>query len=564
MGRIVGIGIQDFEKIKERNCFYVDKTSFIKEWWENGDECTLITRPRRFGKTLNLSLVEKFFSIDYAKREDLFEDLFIWKEENYRKLQGTYPVISLSFADVKGETSKIAKRQICDLIADQYNKYSFLLKEDLLSESEKDYFRSVDYQMDDAVAIRAIQRLSKFLEQYYKKKVIILLDEYDTPMQEAWVNGYWKDLIYFIRSFFNATFKTNPFLERSLMTGITRVSRESLFSDLNHLKIITATSKNYASSFGFTEKEVFDALEEFGIGEEKDKVKFWYDGFVFGEETDIYNPWSIINFIREKRYDTYWVNTAGNSLVSKLMQEGSREVKLTLERLIHGESIQCTIDEQIVYDQLEENESSIWSLLAATGYLKILSHEKEDEVKDEELTYEVMLTNYEVKRMFQTMIRGWFQGVRSDYNCFITALLQMDLEAMNEYMSRIALQIFSYFDTGSGIEGKEAEKFYHGFVLGLIIDLTKDYIITSNRESGFGRYDVILEPREKGKPAFILEFKSHNSQKEKNLEETVQAALEQIRNKEYDAGLIQRGIPKNKICKYGFAFEGKKVLIGEK
>ena len=564
MARTVGIGIQSFSELIEENYFYIDKTSFIKEWWESGDSVTLITRPRRFGKTLNMNMIETFFSVNYADRGDLFKELSIWQEEKYRKLQGTYPVISLSFAAVKESNYETANYRIRQLLMKQYAKYAFLQKSDLLSEAEKAYCRMMASEMNPMDAPMALYQLSDFLCRYYGKKVIILLDEYDTPMQEAYVAGYWNELIAFIRSLFNATFKTNPYLTRGIMTGITRVSKESVFSDLNNLEVITMTSRKYAPSFGFTEEEVFAALEEYDLGEKKTEVKQWYDGFVFGEYRDIYNPWSILNFLKKQTYDTYWANTSSNSLIKKLLQGGNSLVKTSFETLLKGGSIHCPIDEQIVYNRLKDNEASVWSLLVASGYLKVLSYERMENIETARRPrYELTITNQEVKRMFFTMIEEWFDEAESDYNNFVKALLLDDLDAMNEYMNEMTLNLFSYFDVGMRPSGRtEPERFYHGFVLGLMVELGDRYKITSNRESGFGRYDIMLEPLEKEMDAIIIEFKVFNARKEKNLEETLQNALQQIEDKKYAAELISRGIPSERIRRYGFAFEGKKVLIG--
>lgn len=329
----------------------------------------------------------------------------------------------------------------------------------------------------------------------------ILLDEYDTPMQEAYLHGYWREFTAFIRNFFNATFKTNPYLERAVLTGITRVSKESVFSDLNNLNVVTTSSTEYETSFGFTEEEVFQALEDLKMGEQKELVKFWYDGFVFGNTHDIYNPWSITNFLDKKQVRPYWADTSSNSMIDELIRKASTDIKEKMEELLQGKEIVVNFDEQIVFEQLD------------------------------------------------------------NYNQFMKALLSDDIDAMNYYMNQIIMTTFSYFDVGQN----EPERFYHGFVLGLIADQTDIYEIRSNRESGFGRYDVMMIPKikeTKKYPAIIMEFKVRNIKREESLEDTVQTALTQIKEKCYDAELYDRGLKKEEIHHYGFAFEGKKVLIG--
>ncbi len=571
------LGYQNFEEVRTQHIFYIDKTDFIREWWECADKVTLITRPRRFGKTLNMSMTECFFSNKYAGRSDLFEGLSIWEKQApdgdypYRKLQGTFPVIFLSFANVKAAAYEEMLFKITEVITDLYNKNAYLLEGNLLNEGEKKYYQEIELGMGSELATGAIRCMAGFMQRYYGQKVIIILDEYDTPMQDAWVSGYWEETVRFFSGLFNATFKTNEYLERGLITGITRVAKESIFTGMNHLNVIPTTSDKYMTAFGFTEKEVFMALDNAGLGEQKQKVKRWYDGFIFGTCADIYNPWSIVSFLNEKgKYDTYWSNTSGNGLVNQLIQKGNPHIKQIMEDLLQGKSFEAEIDEKIVFDQLNGSTDAVWSLLLATGYLKvlhvrILDTDEEGVGEEGDVWYTLTITNLETKRMFRKLVKGWFKkDTEVYYNEFLKALLNDNVKKMNTFMNKVALNTFSSFDSGNKpSEQAEPERFYHGFVLGLVVNLSDAYKVRSNRESGFGRYDVMIEPLDKTKKAFILEFKVLDpDEDEKTLEDTLANARAQIEEKRYETELVSSGCAPEQIRKYGFAFKGKECLIG--
>ena len=559
MAEVISVGNQSFKSIREMGAFYIDKTKFIKEWWESGDIVTLITRPRRFGKTLNLRMTECFFSKEYAGKSSLFEGLDIWNNTEYQNLQGKFPVLFISFAGIKADNYKTAREGIINIIIDLYAKYSFLFKSKEINIKEREYFGIVNSGMSDIEIAMSLNRLSLCMSRCYGKKVIILLDEYDTPLQEAYLYGYWDKMVLLVRSLFNYTFKTNPYLERGLVTGITRISKESVFSDLNNIVVITTTSHQYTECFGFTEEEVFNSLEKRGLSGWKEKVKNWYDGFAFGGKKDIYNPWSVTSFLKEQKLKTYWANTSSNSLAGQLVKEGTQRLKTAFEDLLDGKQVLVEIDEEIEFNQLGENDMAVWSLLLAAGYLKV---DKEPENEEDDI-YGLSFTNYEVMKMFHKIIKGWFSQKDAGYNDFVKSLVDGDIGYMNQFMNEVSERMFSTFDTGNKPSGKtHPERFYHGFVLGLIVDLAGQYHITSNRESGFGRYDVMLEPLNGQLPAIIMEFKVFNSAKEKSLQETVENALKQIKEKEYNTEFISRGISEERIHHYGFAFEGKKVLIG--
>ena len=558
MTREIAIGQQDYAAIIEKNSFYVDKTFFIKDWWNDPTFCTVILRPRRFGKTLTMSMMEYFFSTKHAGRADLFEGLSIWEHEEFRALQGIYPVINITLADIKEKTHEGAINEIKLIIQSIFNSFTYLADSDKLTSIDKKRFEAhIENPAVESLA-RSLRFLSELLYKHHGKKVLIFLDEYDTPMQEAFSSGYWNEIIEFIKNMFNATFKTNPYLEKSLITGITRVSKESIFSDFNHVSIVSTLSKQYETSIGFTEEEVFAAMDEYGLTE-KEKVKFWYDGFNFGNHSAMYNPWSIINYLKYQEFKPYWANTSSNGLVSLVLRQASPELKMEMERLLDGKSIKTSTDEQLIFDNLTGGgeDVSTYSLLLASGYMTgtlLVNDEDKGEI------YNIRITNHETRRMFKSLIKKWFSGRHNQYNRFVTALLAGGLEEMNYYMANVSSNVFSFFDTGINA----AENFYHAFTLGLMVELRDRYIITSNRESGFARYDIMLEPRNKNSDdAIIIEFKVFKEMHEDTLKDTAAAALKQIEEKQYAAVLMEKGISAEKIRKYGFAFKGKDVLIAE-
>ncbi len=558
MARTVSIGAQGFAELRERGYFLVDKTQFISDWWRSADQVTLICRPRRFGKTLNMSMVECFFSSRYAGRADLFENLAVCDDAELWREQGVWPVISLSFSAAKGPSAEAVMRRICEQLAQAWRQHADEIDPTRTGEAERDILAGRTPYFDVLSAPSALSRLCELLQASTGRRCIVLLDEYDTPLQEAWTGGFWDEVSEFVRALFNATFKSNRNLERALLTGITRVARESIFSDLNNPKVVTMLSDEYATAFGFTEAEVFAAMDEFGL-ESREAVKAWYDGFTFGRTSDVYNPWSITNYLDTGKLAPYWANTSANTLVSRIIRESDADFKGDFEVLLAGGTVERRFDDQVSFNDLGRRPDAVWGLLVAGGYLRVVV-----QGDSQDAPARLALTNREVQLAFDAMVRGWFEGVSSRYNAFVRALLLGDLDAMNAYMNDVALDTFSSFDTGARPSGVEPERFYHGFVLGLLVELRGRYVVRSNRESGFGRYDVMLEPLDPAQDrALILEFKVRNPRREKSLEETAATALAQIRERNYAADLMARGIPVDRIRCYGFAFDGKQVLIGE-
>ena len=557
----VGIGFQDFGDYACGKQFYVDKTHFISEWLRSNVAVTLINRPRRFGKTMLLSTVEHFFDPRYADQPEDFEQLRVWKDERSRSLFGKIPVISVSFGSCKGMNYRQAMQGMAVNLGNMYEAHCYLAESTELRMEDRERYHDLRDSFrkgNTENAGIAIQELCDLLYRHHHVKPIILLDEYDTPLLEAYTDGYWDEMIATCRQLFHCTFKENPSFFRAIITGVTRISKNSLFSDLNNLKTCTVTSNDYSDCFGFTEQEVMDALKCQNIDTMKE-VKAMYDGFIIGNRKDIYNPWSICNYMQQRELQSYWINTSSNKLIGDMIRRHPLRSKHEIEELMRGEPVHKRINENITFQYLDGDENSLWSLLLSVGYIKA-----DHVVKDQEITEcDVSVTNKEVMGMFRTEIMGMFHNGMSICNEFAQALVEHKIEDLNDILLDLSYDSMSYFDTGRGPAERVPENFYHGLVLGLIVCLCEEYRIVSNRESGRGRYDITMYPQKEDRDAFILEFKVRNEKQEENLEQTADNALKQIEDREYEKDLLAVEIPAAKIYKLGFAFSGKDVLVKE-
>lgn len=564
LSRTMSIGYQDFGMIMENQSFYVDKTHFIVEWFGNGEQVSLITRPRRFGKTLMMSTTDYFFSPDRSGHEDYFQNLAVWKSEKIRPLYGKIPVIFLSFNDVKGGSFPEVMRGVAFQFYQAYNRYSFLANADCLNDIQKERFnvlfksfQGTNFSPD----FTAIAYLSEILDLYYGIKPLILLDEYDTPVSEAYNSDYFDEMIDFYRGFIGSTFKRNQHFQKAVITGVARISRNSLFSDANNIVVHSCTDSAFSDCFGFTEEEVMDALECYDIHEMME-VKENYNGFIFGKRRDLYNPWSICNYMKYREFRSYWINTSSNDLIGQLIQKYPYHIKRDMEDLLSGKPLHKNIDEDVTYQYLDGNEESFWSLLLSTGYIKA-----DHVVKGMMYTEcDISITNKEAEGMFEKQIMRMFEHGRNEYNQFVAALLKHDLDSLKEAIEELTFSSVSYFDTGKHPAKRIPENFYHGLVLGLLVSLKDTYRVLSNRESGYGRYDISVIPRNltEGYDAFIIEFKVRDPKKEADLEATAETAIQQISEKQYERELLDLGIKKEQIYLLGFAFEGKEVEVLQK
>ena len=538
MKKGLGIGIEDFKEIIYENCYYIDKTMYIEDLIKDKSKIKLFTRPRRFGKTLNMLTLKYFFDIENKEENrKLFKNLYIEKSE-YFKEQGQYPVIFISLKGLKEKTWENCFNEIKALISKLYNEFEFIKK--VLNESELNIFDKIWLKKDDGEYTNALKNLTSFLYKYYKKEVILLIDEYDAPLINAYEYGYYDEAILFFKVFYGEALKTNLYLRTGIMTGIIRVIKAGIFSDLNNLKIYSILDKEYSDFFGFTQEEVKKALEDFNIEYELPEVKSWYDGYKFGN-SEVYNPWSILNFLQHKELEAYWVKTSSNFLIKKALKNVNLDVKESLENLFNGENVEEVITGNSDLSSLLSYHD-IWELLLFSGYLTI------DKKIDKKL-YSLRLPNREIKELFKDEFIDISFG-ESQFIKTMESLKRNKLEDFEKNLQKILLNSTSYQDTKN-------EDFYHGLILGMTLYLDSQYYVTSNKESGLGRYDVTIEPKNKNNKGYILEFKV--TKNEEDLEKEAKQAIEQIISKKYDVSLKERGI--KDIIILGVAFCGKLVKV---
>ena len=548
----IGIGTSDFKKMRVNDYYYIDKTMYIKDIIDNKSEVILVTRPRRFGKTLNMSMLKYYFDCRAKDSQELFKGLKIMsQEEKYTSKLGAYPVIYLTLKDAGLMNYEMMVMQLKTIMMELFYEHRNLLEGEM-AEGERNIFNKIlSANITDIELINVLKMLSKIMYQYYNKPVILLIDEYDVPLQSAYVEGYYEEAIKFFKIFYGMTFKDNPYLEKTVLTGVSRVAKESIFSGANNFKVFTVLDNQFADDFGITEKEMDKVIEDFKIEDDKEEIKKWYDGYKIGNVEGIYNPWSILNYLTDKQLKPYWVNTSSNDLI-KLVLKNSTTVKEKIERLLKGEAIEVPINLETVIVGIENNEDNIWGLMLGTGYLKVV------EVVDlPSKIYKVAIPNYEIKLLFEEIISNWFKDkvIGNDLRSILKDLVTLNLKEYEKKFEKLVVEMFSYMDVGENT----AENFYHAFVLGMLVGLKDTYYVNSNRESGMGRYDIMLEPKDKNGNSFIMEFKVLEDKEEKAIEETIENAKKQIEEKGYENNLRERGF-KN-ITKMVYAFKGKEVKM---
>ena len=549
----IGIGESDFKGLRVRDNYYIDKTMYIKDIMDNESRVILVTRPRRFGKTLNMSMLKYYFDRTKKDSKELFQGLKILEqEEKYTSKLGYYPVIYVTLKDAGLMNYNLMMMQLKTIMMEVYYEHRYVLEKEEMSEGERKIFnRMLSAEANDIDIMNSLKILSKILYQYYNKPVILLIDEYDVPLQNAYIQGYYEEAVSFYRTFYGATFKDNPYLEKTVITGVSRIAKESIFSGANNFKVFTVLDDEFSDDFGITEEEMEKIIQDFGIEEDREEIKKWYDGYRIGNTEGIYNPWSILNYLTDKKLMQYWVNTSSNDLI-KLVLKNSSTIKEKMERLLKDEEIEVPINLETIIVGIENNEDNIWGVMLGTGYLKVT-----EVVNLAEHIYKVKLPNYEIKLLFQQIINDWFKNkvMGNDLKSILKDLVTLNLDEFERKFRVLVKEMFSYMDVGENT----AENFYHAFVLGMLVGLKDTYYVNSNRESGYGRYDIMLEPKEKSGNSFIMEFKVLDDIKEKTIEDTIKNAKEQIDKKEYEAILKEKGY--TNITKMVFAFKAKEVKM---
>ena len=549
----IGIGTSDFKKMRVNDYYYIDKTMYIKDIIDNKSEIALVTRPRRFGKTLNMSMLRYYFDIKLKDSKELFKGLKILEqEEKYTSKLGYYPVIYLTLKDVQDRNYENMLLDMKTAMLNMYKEHRYLLDSDKIYPEEKARITDILYAREDENVLKnSVRDLSEYLNRYYERPVILLVDEYDVPLQNAYVEGYYEEAVKFFKTFYGVTFKDNPYLEKTVLTGVSRVAKESIFSGANNFKVFTVLDNEFADDFGITEEEMDKVIQDFEIEDEKEEIKKWYDGYTIGNVEGIYNPWSILNYLTDKKLIPYWVNTSSNDLI-KMVLKNSTTIKEKMERLLKDEEIEVPINLETVIVGIENNEDNIWGLMLGTGYLKVV-----ETVDVSEGIYKVKLPNYEIKLLFQQIINEWFKNkvIGNDLRSILKDLITLNLKEYEKKFDILVREMFSYMDVGENT----AENFYHAFVLGMLVGLKDTYYVKSNRESGIGRYDIMLEPKDKNGNSFIMEFKVLEDKEEKTIEDTIKNAKKQIEEKGYESNLRERGF--TNITKMVYAFKGKEVKI---
>ena len=549
----IGLGESDFRVLRTMKDYYIDKTMYIKDIIDNRSKVILVTRPRRFGKTLNMSMLRYYFDCSQKDNKELFEGLKIMEQgEEYTSKLGYYPCIYLTLKDVNEDTYEKMILNMKTAMLNTYKEHMYLLDSDKIYPFEKEKINNILYFREDEVTLKnSVKDLSEYLSRYYDKPVMLFWDEYDVPLQTAYVEGYYEEAVKFFKTFYGTTFKDNQYLQKTVLTGVSRVAKESIFSGANNFDVYTVLDDEFSDDFGITEKEMDKIIEDFEVQDEKEEIKKWYDGYIIGHTEGIYNPWSILNYLKNKELKPYWVNTSSNDLI-KLILKNSATVKEKIEQLLRDEEIEVPINLETVIVGIEQNEENIWGLLLGTGYLKVTG------VVDLAMrVYKVKIPNYEIKFLFQNIIRDWFNDkvIGNNLNTILKDLVTLKLDEFEQKFKVLVRQMFSFMDVGENT----AENFYHAFVLGMLVGLKDSYYVNSNRESGYGRYDIMLEPKDKNGNSFIMEFKVYREEKEKDINDTIESAKKQIEERKYEENLQEKGF--TNITKMVFAFKGKEVKM---